>query len=323
MNKEQAIHTMNLWGKERKPFLFIIDYEMKKCLVQSPEEAKQNDIVYNFNGIRNYTENDKLPQSINLKKTLIPFSIYEKAFNEVLAHLHRGNSYLVNLTFETPIEIDKSLEQIFQGAVAKYRLRFKKKFVVFSPETFIKTDGNIIYTYPMKGTIDATVPNANTLLLSNKKELAEHATIVDLLRNDLSRIATNIKVDRFRYIDKIKSNQKSLLQVSSQISGILPDNFRETIGSIVFDMLPAGSITGAPKPKTLEIIAKSENHKRRFYTGVAGYFDGENIDSGVLIRYIENRNGHLVYKSGGGITAQSNAIDEYNELIDKIYVPIA
>ena len=91
----------------------------------------------------------------------------------------------------------------------------------------------------------------------------------------------------------------------------------------IFDMLPAGSVTGAPKVKTLDIIKNAENYDRGFYTGVAGFFDGKELDSCVLIRYVEKNNGDLIYKSGGGITSQSILEEEYQELIDKIYVPVS
>jgi para-aminobenzoate synthetase component 1 len=87
-------------------------------------------------------------------------------------------------------------------------------------------------------------------------------------------------------------------------------------------LLPAGSISGAPKRKTVEIIQEAEGEERGFYTGVAGLFDGRNLDSGVLIRYIEKVNGNLFYRSGGGITTQSVKEKEYQEVIDKVYVPI-
>lgn len=323
MNKESACKKMNELGKEKTPFLFIIDYEMQNCIVETPTNARQKGILFNFNGIRNYSEYMECDQNFLITKAPVSFSKYEKAFNIVSKHLKRGNSYLVNLTFETPIIIDRTLQQIFHGSNAKYRLLVDKLFVIFSPETFIKISEDKIYTFPMKGTIDATIPNAKEKLIANKKELAEHATIVDLLRNDLSRIASKVTVDQFRYIDKIESNQKSLFQVSSQISGILPASFEKNIGNIIFNLLPAGSISGAPKQKTVEIIAEAENYQRGYYTGIAGYYDGKNLDSCVLIRYIEDKNGQYVYKSGGGITTQSNAQDEYNELLDKIYVPIA
>ena len=87
-------------------------------------------------------------------------------------------------------------------------------------------------------------------------------------------------------------------------------------------MLPAGSVSGAPKPETLRIIREAEGGERGYYTGIMGYYNGHEFDSGVLIRYIENSDGKLVYRSGGGITFMSEPEKEYQELIDKVYVPI-
>jgi para-aminobenzoate synthetase component 1 len=87
-------------------------------------------------------------------------------------------------------------------------------------------------------------------------------------------------------------------------------------------LLPAGSISGAPKTKTVEIIRQAEQEKRGYYTGVVGYFDGKNLDCGVMIRFIEKQNGTFFYRSGGGITTQSIAEAEYQETIDKVYVPV-
>jgi para-aminobenzoate synthetase component 1 len=123
-------------------------------------------------------------------------------------------------------------------------------------------------------------------------------------------------------LSHIQTNNKNLWQVSSQISGDLPKNYTENIGDILFTLLPAGSISGAPKKKTLEIIAKTENYERGYYTGIFGIFDGINLDSCVLIRYIENQNGQLIYKSGGGITFMSEVEKEYDEMQKKVYVPV-
>ncbi|HEV7382102.1 MAG TPA: chorismate-binding protein, partial [Dyadobacter sp.] len=91
---------------------------------------------------------------------------------------------------------------------------------------------------------------------------------------------------------------------------------------LIMKLLPAGSITGAPKPSTQRIIAEAEAYERGYYTGVMGYFDGQNFESAVMIRFIENQNGQLVFKSGGGVTASSKASQEYQEIIDKVYLPI-
>ena len=174
----------------------------------------------------------------------------------------------------------------------------------------------------MKGTIDATTLNAKEKILNDPKELAEHVTIVDLIRNDISQVASNVRVERFRYVEEVKTHDRSLLQVSSEIVGDLPSDCASRIGDIIVSLLPAGSVSGAPKAKTLEIIREAEVVNRGYYTGVFGYFDGINLDSGVMIRFIEKDGDKLFYRSGGGITTQSNAKSEYQELIDKIYVPI-
>ena len=173
----------------------------------------------------------------------------------------------------------------------------------------------------MKGTIDASLQDAVKVILADLKETAEHNTIVDLIRNDLSMVATNVKVNRFRYIEEIVTHEKILLQVSSEISGNLPENHLSDLGNIFRKLLPAGSISGAPKSKTLQIIREAETYSRGFYTGVFGYFDGSKLDSGVMIRFIKKENEKLFFCSGGGITANSNPQAEFNELKDKVYVP--
>jgi para-aminobenzoate synthetase component 1 len=173
----------------------------------------------------------------------------------------------------------------------------------------------------MKGTIEATTPNAKEKILANQKEMAEHVMIVDLMRNDLGMVAKNVKVERFRYVEKIRAGEKELLQVSSKITAQLSDNWRDNLGEIVKTMLPAGSITGTPKRSTMDIIESIEDYYRGFYTGVFGIFDGESLYSAVMIRFIEKEGEKLYYKSGGGITIDSDAKEEHSELIDKIYLP--
>ena len=125
----------------------------------------------------------------------------------------------------------------------------------------------------------------------------------------------------------MQTNRGTILQTSSEIQGILPDNYLENLGNIIFRLLPAGSITGAPKTKTMQIISEAETYERGFYTGVMGYFDGNNLDSAVMIRFVEQEGDRMYFKSGGGITCRSEAQSEYheseyNEVIQKIYVPI-
>jgi para-aminobenzoate synthetase component 1 len=175
----------------------------------------------------------------------------------------------------------------------------------------------------MKGTMDASIPGSFHKLMTDPKEDAEHNTIVDLLRNDLGMVATRVKVSRFKHIEKITTHQGELLQMSSEITGILPDNFQASLGEMLFSMLPAGSICGAPKRKTLQIIQRVENYQRGFYTGIFGYFNGHELDSAVSIRYLEKQGDQMIFKSGGGITFQSQWEKEYKEMLDKVYVPFS
>jgi para-aminobenzoate synthetase component 1 len=141
------------------------------------------------------------------------------------------------------------------------------------------------------------------------------------MRNDLGIVGSEIKVEKFRYVEKIKAGKKELLQVSSKITAKLPEDWRDNIGTLLAQLLPAGSITGTPKKSTVDIIEEVEDFERGFYTGVFGVFDGESLRSGVMIRFIEKVDDKLYYKSGGGITIDSDAKSEYKELCDKIYLP--
>ena len=296
---------------------------------------------------------------------------YERSFNIVKSNIMAGNSYLTNLTCRVPVSCNLSLEEIFHRAKGKYKLLLRRKrtqaedkahlkeenieenltpFVCFSPETFVRIKGGRIYSYPMKGTLDASLPNAEKQLMEDRKEAAEHATIVDLIRNDLSRVAENVRVDKYRYIDVLHTNKGDILQTSSEISGRLPEDYPHHLGEILDAQLPAGSITGAPKDKTMQIIQEAEGYDRGFYTGIMGIYDQGELNSAVMIRFIEEEtspvdfeadgeknfkakegkasegkepkaNRKLYFKAGGGITSKSDCRKEYEEVIQKIYLP--
>lgn len=323
MEKQQAIRKMNSLGSARSPFLFIIDFTMRCPVIIPLNEVNPNAILFAVRDKKNYTEiPSPTDKDIEWEKRPVDFSYYSTAFHKVMHHIRSGNSFLVNLTFPTEVQTNLSFKEIFYLAEAKYKLWFKGQFVVFSPETFVQITQGEIASYPMKGTIDSSVPDAQEKLLQNTKEMAEHVTIVDLIRNDLSLFATHVNVTKFRYVEEINTIGKTLLQVSSEIKGRLPAHYHEMIGDIIFTMLPAGSVSGAPKSKTLEIIREAEIYDRGYYTGVFGIFDGNNLDSAVMIRFVEQEDHQLIYKSGGGITANSDVTSEYQEMIDKVYVPV-
>jgi para-aminobenzoate synthetase component 1 len=322
LNLNDFEKTLNTWGASRIPFLFIVDFEMKKPLAFKLQDINCEEIVFNINGFTNAgRQTDYIRIDTSLTKNSIPFEEYHIRFSKVFDRLEQGDSYLTNLTIKTQIGLRATLRELFHASNAKYKLHFKNEFLVFSPEIFIQIRDNKIYSFPMKGTIDASIPHADKIILANNKELAEHVTIVDLIRNDLSQIADNVQVSRFRYLEEIKTNQKHLFQVSSEIVGSITEPFSK-IGTLLTKLLPAGSVSGAPKVKTISIIKDVEGESRGYYTGVVGIFDGQTLDSGVMIRFIEQQNDKIFYRSGGGITTQSNSKAEFEEAIDKIYVPV-
>jgi para-aminobenzoate synthetase component I len=323
LTKEEATDVMNNLGSRRIPLLFIIDFLMKAPIVLPFDEVDNRNIVYDIQGVCNFISKQRSDTRTVLTKFPIPYERYLAAFNHVTRNIQDGNSYLLNLTFPTRIHTQLTMREIFFLSAAKYKLLLEDQFVVFSPEPFVRICESMISSYPMKGTIDASIPNAHHIILNDEKERAEHTTIVDLIRNDLSMVAADVRVESFRYAEHIATNEKNLLQVSSRVIGSLPLNYQDHIGTILFTMLPAGSISGAPKKKTIEIILESEQYDRGYYTGIFGYFDGNTLDSGVMIRFIENISGVLYYKSGGGITSLSKPELEYQEMIDKVYVPVA
>lgn len=296
------------------PFLVISDFKAQRVLIYTQDELEQENIAFSF--IPNAAATPS-----NLFKSPIDYEDYKEGFEKIIRHIQAGETYLLNYTCSTPIVCALSLKEIYEKAHAKFKLRFKEEFVCFSPERFIKIEDNTISTYPMKGTIDAAVEDAETKILNNEKEMAEHIMVVDLLRNDLGIVATDIKVEKFRYIDRLQTGTKELLQVSSKITGTLPSDWRQNFGSLLKALLPAGSISGTPKKSTLEIIEAVEAHQRGFFSGIFGYFDGKDFDSAVMIRFLEQSDQGYLYKSGGGITIDSSPQEEYQEMIDKIYIP--
>lgn len=319
---DHIILKMNELGKARRPFVFLIDFDFRQPLLFGWEES-QSQLLWKTPHYSNCEATNGPCPDFHWQVNPVSHARYQQAFELVQSHIHNGDSYLLNLTMPSQVETNLDLETIFRHSQAPYLVYLKDRFVCFSPEIFVRIEQGRISSNPMKGTIDANLPDAENRLKTDPKELAEHHTIVDLIRNDLSRVAEQVEVKRFCYIDKINSDQASLLQMSSEISGQLPGDYHEHLGDIFARLLPAGSISGAPKEKTIEIIKAAEGYERGYYTGVFGVFDGANVDSCVLIRYLEQQDSQLVFKSGGGITHLSQCDDEYHELIKKVYVPIA
>ncbi len=318
---QEVKELMNSYGQQKTPFLFIIDFDQRRPQVYPLSEVP-DEIQYVIQNQRSVKKQSSISSEYNFRSCPPDSETYKKGFEKVMKHINYGNSFLLNLTYPSEVQTDLSLEQIFDHSQAAYKLWIKDQLVVFSPESFVQIKGNKISSYPMKGTIKADIPDAKQKLIDNEKELAEHYTIVDLIRNDLSIVARKVSVERFRYLQKIEKPDGDIWQASSEITGELKSEYQNKIGDLLFTLLPAGSISGAPKKKTVEIINDAEIADRGYYTGVFGIYDGHNLDSGVMIRCIQKKENQLFYHSGGGITHMSNLEEEYTELIDKIYVPI-
>ena len=373
-------------ASQDEPFLFVINYQGDKAFIRLLSDINPEECLFDFEGRGNLShvwketwkeetsEKEILKEEISETTWQIEpplYEDYERSFNIVKSNIMAGNSYLTNLTCRVPVSCNLSLEEIFHRAKGKYKLLLRRKrtqaedkahlkeenieenltpFVCFSPETFVRIKGGRIYSYPMKGTLDASLPDAKKQLMEDRKEAAEHATIVDLIRNDLSRVAEDVRVDKYRYIDVLHTNKGNILQTSSEISGRLPEDYPHHLGEILDAQLPAGSITGAPKDKTMQIIQEAEGYDRGFYTGIMGIYDQGELNSAVMIRFIEEETSpvdfetdgeknfkakegkasegkepkasrELYFKAGGGITSKSDCQREYEEVIQKIYLP--
>lgn len=311
---------MNTAAAEGSPFLFATDYAMERALfVENPLNSRE--VLWSVGEYSNVRPSLS-PRHASMTIVQAPsIEDYTRSFSIVREGLMRGDSFLANLTRSTVVDASP-LEDIFHAASAPYRLLIPDEFVCFSPETFVKISAEgIISAYPMKGTIDASAPDARRRLEEDPKELAEHYTIVDLLRNDLGIVADDVSVTRFRYFDRVATRRGDIFQTSSEITGSLPADWKTRMGDIIAHLLPAGSICGAPKEATLRIIDRAEGEPRGWYTGVFGYFDGWSLDSGVMIRCVQRHpDGSLRFHSGGGITVNSNCRNEYDEMIQKIYL---
>lgn len=380
--KQEIIDKINRLASQDETFLFVINYQGNKAFIRQLSDINPEECLFDFEGRGNFSDemknNSEKIAEISWQIAPPLYEDYERSFDIVKNNIMAGNSYLTNLTCKVPVSCNLSLEDIFNQAKGKYKLLLRRKrnqaedkaqqkeeeeaqnkadkkeenieeisnpFVCFSPETFVRIKNGRIYSYPMKGTLDASLPDAEKQLMEDRKEAAEHATIVDLIRNDLSRVAENVRVDKYRYIDVLHTNKGDILQTSSEISGSLPEDYRQHLGEILDAQLPAGSITGAPKDKTIQIIHEAEGYDRGFYTGIMGIYDQGELNSAVMIRFIEEENSpvdfeadgeknfkanegkepkesrELYFKAGGGITSKSDCRREYEEVIQKIYLP--
>ncbi len=188
-----------------------------------------------------------------------------------------------------------------------------------SPETLVKLENNKLYTFPLAGTRKRGKDKEEDLelekeLLADEKELAEHNMLVDLGRNDIGKISeiNSVKVDKYMSIEKFSH----VMHIGSTVSGTLRSD-KDALDAID-SILPAGTLSGAPKLRACEIINELEGNKRGIYGGAIGYIDFTgNLDMCISIRLAFAKNGKVFVRSGAGIVADSVPENEYEECINK------
>ena len=329
MKLDSFYHLMDELTLSKIPYLFLLDFESQSPLIIPLSELMSSEALVRFHFPTESNDSFFSNLSSHTKKEnciephYLSFTAYSDKLTLTKELFVKYGVDVINLTQPTAIKVTNSLEEIYQQASSKYKVFLKDRFISFSPETFVQiNEDGIISCFPMKGTIDASIPNARDLVLNNKKEEEEHRATVNSIISELELVSNDVRVSRYRYIDKLSTSNKSLFQVSSEIQGELKNEFKRSFGQLFTKLLPAGSIVGAPKQKALDIISQVEGYTRGYYTGVCGVYNGKTLDSCVLIRFIEQTPNGFVYKSGGGVTLSSDALTEYNEIKDKIYVPL-
>jgi para-aminobenzoate synthetase/4-amino-4-deoxychorismate lyase len=246
--------------------------------------------------------------------------VYAEKIRQIKHYLKQGFTYQVNFTFKEKFDFEGSILGLYLNLRRLQPTSYtalinqgRERILSLSPELFFRINENKIIARPMKGTIkrgrDRKEDSQNrSSLKKSKKVRAENLMITDLLRNDLGRISQSVRTPRLFDIEK----HKTLYQMTSTIEGELNKNtgLREIFSSL----FPCGSVTGAPKIKTMELIKKLEKEPRRVYTGAIGYVspEGESCFN-VAIRtiYLAGNKGEIGV--GGGIVYDSQAKEEYEE----------
>lgn len=266
-------------------------------------------------------------RGIDLPGGCMSESDYGHAFDAIQRHLHVGNIYQANLTVRFDGTFHSKPERVFRRGLEMGGDRFACLFrtsdsthVSFSPELFLRKWGRSICTHPIKGTRAfrdaAEMQEAARDLASAGKDRAEHVMIVDLERNDLGRICEygSVRVDPLMDV----TSHPSLLHLESTVYGTLRS--RVTCREVLAALFPGGSVTGAPKKRSMEILGGLENRPRGIYCGAMGWIDARgDMEFNLPIRtgtFFDDKRVQL--HAGGGIVADSDIRDEVAELRAKL-----
>ena len=268
-------------------------------------------------------------EPLKLKSNFKPAFSREKFCNMVdkaKNYIYEGDIFQVVLSNRIEAEISGSLFDTYRVLrttnPSPYMFYFSSNDIEIagaSPETLVKLDDNKLYTFPLAGTRPRGKTDDEDLklekdLLSDEKELAEHNMLVDLGRNDIGRISEigSVKVEKYLSIERFSH----VMHIGSTVTGTL----REDLDSLaaIDSILPAGTLSGAPKIRACEIINELEDNKRGIYGGAIGYVDlSGNIDTCISIRIAFARNNKVFIRSGAGIVADSVPDKEFEECLNK------
>lgn len=241
-------------------------------------------------------------------------------------YIYEGDIFQVVLSNRLEVDIEGSLLDTYRVLrttnPSPYMFYFSSDSVEIagaSPETLVKLENDTLYTFPLAGTRPrGETPEEDARLeaelLADEKEIAEHNMLVDLGRNDIGRIAKigSVEVEKYMSIERFSH----VMHIGSTVKG----EIREDMDALdaVDSILPAGTLSGAPKLRACEIINELENNKRGIYGGAVGYIDfSGNLDTCIAIRLVFSKNGKAFVRSGAGIVADSNPESEYQECINK------
>ena len=251
---------------------------------------------------------------------------YKKAVTRLKEYIVSGDVYIANMTQrfwcyneDDSFNIYKKLRSINKAPFSAY-LNFEDfQIISSSPERFIQVSNNKAHTRPIKGTRprghNAEEDEKNKLeLINSEKDKAELLMVVDLERNDFSKVC---KPHTVKVTENFKLEEyATVFHLVSTVEGELKNDVSSV--RCIKECFPGGSITGTPKIRAMEIIEELEGIKRNIYTGSIGYFDFRgNCDFNIVIRTIIKKDNKAFFGVGGGITYDSIEEDEYNETLDK------
>lgn len=259
-------------------------------------------------------------------KPLFTAEQYGAMVDKARHYIYEGDIFQVVLSNRLEAEMDGSLFHTYEVLrklnPSPYMFYFSSDDIEIagaSPETLVKLDGKTLYTYPLAGTrprgkTEQEDKELEEGLLKDEKEISEHNMLVDLGRNDLGKISKfgSVRVDKYHSILRFSH----VMHIGSTVKGEIRDD-RNALDA-VDAVLPAGTLSGAPKIRAMEIINELENNRRGIYGGAIGYIDlTGNLDTCIAIRIAFKKNGRVYVRSGAGIVADSVPEKEHQECINK------